>query len=176
MMTDEKCPKCGAEFLKQTRDGEYTTFKCGTDWKSHYGACQSDKCRIRELEAELAAAREEIANAYENDRLVAEMTGCKIVCREGGGPENLQGTLTLSVNRLKHDYDKAREEIERLTAENIRLHNVLLRDSGLVLESQRREAGLMGLLMNSSAGQGCSNWSRNAIESALSKLKEGAGE
>lgn len=34
---------------------------------------------------------------------VCDLTGCRIDCREGGGPENLAGTLALTVHRLRDE-------------------------------------------------------------------------
>lgn len=40
-------------------------------------------------------------------RSVAEATGTLIVCREGGGPESVAGTLALSVAKLREQHEAA---------------------------------------------------------------------
>jgi predicted nucleic acid-binding Zn-ribbon protein len=69
--------------------------------------------RIADLEQDLADARAYITTLQNEMTAVAKATGTYVVCREGGGPENVAGTLALSVARLKYEYDalkKARDE------------------------------------------------------------------
>lgn len=103
------CPHCGAR-------REVLTFECGTKMGMDSGKfCQSDLCRERAAHAEtmkqLAAAQAEVDLCRENLKTILEVGG-SIRCREGGGPEDLNASIALTVARLRSDLTAARQKAE----------------------------------------------------------------
>lgn len=60
-----KCPKCGGDLVAGRDSGSMLVYECSSISWGREDFQQSDPCRIRELEAQLAAARE-IAQKYED--------------------------------------------------------------------------------------------------------------
>lgn len=80
-----------------------------------YARLDLEPFQVKHIADAIRAAEERVEKRLNAEMsAVADSTGCKITCREGGGPESIVGTLALSVARLKHDYDKAKEENARL--------------------------------------------------------------
>lgn len=118
--------------------------KCGTpvrvtdgcDWDDEYDMCWDCLAEVHDKQVERIAELERLlAQAESEARAVAESTGCMIVCREGGGPENIWGTLALSVSRLKGQRDTVKADLGEYQK--------------MLSESQAREERLRGLLRKS---------------------------